>query len=313
MVSHQPANISNGSPDGYDAARSTSRPAIGHDLFCPDCGYNLRGVTSDRCPECGYGLQSIRSDVSGIPWVHRKKLGWFRAYWKTVALVMFRQKRFCDEMARPVSYPDSQRFRWVTIVHAYVPVLLATLFVYLTVSPKPEPSAPFAQMLPAGMIRSTLSLPEQAYVEVWPMAILHLCFLLFLGAATGVPSYFFHPRNVPTPLQNRAVALSYYMCGPLALTVLPIITVGVAFHVVSVDRWCGRVYLLAGILLGCLVVLWSWRGLVQLAKRTMPQVEGRSVIVAMTIPLLWLVLLGLCLICLPFIVLSVLVAFASLG
>ena len=23
------------------------------DLFCPNCGYNLRGIDSERCPECG--------------------------------------------------------------------------------------------------------------------------------------------------------------------------------------------------------------------------------------------------------------------
>lgn len=26
------------------------------DAPCPNCGYNLRGLTSDRCPECEHGL-----------------------------------------------------------------------------------------------------------------------------------------------------------------------------------------------------------------------------------------------------------------
>jgi hypothetical protein len=40
-----------------DAPRPESGPrAIEHDLFCLECGYNLRGLHGDpvRCPECGY-------------------------------------------------------------------------------------------------------------------------------------------------------------------------------------------------------------------------------------------------------------------
>ncbi len=28
---------------------------IDEDLYCPECGYNLRGIPEDRCPECGFG------------------------------------------------------------------------------------------------------------------------------------------------------------------------------------------------------------------------------------------------------------------
>lgn len=32
-----------------------------HDVLCPLCQYNLRGLDADRCPECGRGLElSIR-------------------------------------------------------------------------------------------------------------------------------------------------------------------------------------------------------------------------------------------------------------
>ena len=47
-------------------------------------------------------------------------------------------------------------------------------------------------------------------------AIIHGCILLFLAAATGVPGYFFHPRRLPVEVQNRGIALSYYMCGVLS-------------------------------------------------------------------------------------------------
>ncbi len=37
---------------------------IDEDLYCPQCGYNLRGIPEDRCPECGFGYDrgAIRSE-----------------------------------------------------------------------------------------------------------------------------------------------------------------------------------------------------------------------------------------------------------
>ena len=40
---------------------------------------------------------------------------------------------------------------------------------------------------------------------------------LFLTFATGLPSYFCHPRALPIERQNRAIALSYFASAPLAL------------------------------------------------------------------------------------------------
>ncbi len=109
-----------------DAAISTGN-SIAQDIFCQDCGYNLRGLTGDRCPECGRSLEGLRSNVSKIPWVRRKEIGRFRAYWKTVWFVMFRQRQFCDEMARLVNYRDSQYFRWLTVLFACLPFAVAEM------------------------------------------------------------------------------------------------------------------------------------------------------------------------------------------
>ncbi len=37
---------------------------IDEDLYCPQCGYNLRGIPEDRCPECGFGYDrgAVRSE-----------------------------------------------------------------------------------------------------------------------------------------------------------------------------------------------------------------------------------------------------------
>jgi hypothetical protein len=213
-------------------------------LFCPECDYDLRGLTSARCPECGFELQALRSLESQIPWAHRRKLGRFRAYWKTVWLVTFRHKRFCREIARPISYADSQRFRWVTGVVAYCSFLLASLAWAVLDWPT------FADAV--------------GEFGVWYGVLVHACVLLFWVTATGAPSCLLHPRRLSIERQNRAIAMSHYACASLAcmpaawlvavalarvafwrpgvleLLVIPLVTVWLTF---AIGWWLGLVYL----------------------------------------------------------------------
>ena len=122
---------SNESNESAPGPTVNTQAAIGYDLFCPACGYNLRGLTDDRCPECGNTFDRATLHVSRIPWVHRNQLGRFRAYWQTVWLVITRPRQFRDEVLHPVSYRDAQQFRWITILHAYLPVLAGTVALYL--------------------------------------------------------------------------------------------------------------------------------------------------------------------------------------
>jgi len=39
------------------AATGPDWAAIGYDVFCPSCEYNLRGLIEPRCPECGYRFE----------------------------------------------------------------------------------------------------------------------------------------------------------------------------------------------------------------------------------------------------------------
>ncbi|MGD8452486.1 MAG: hypothetical protein PVJ57_11755 [Phycisphaerae bacterium] len=173
----------------------TEHPPIPADVRCPDCGYDLRGLTSMNCPECGLSLEVVRSRESQIPWVHRRHRGLLRAYCQTVGLVERRPRRFCFEMVRPVSFPDSQSFRWMTFLLAYVPLLLI------------------------GAVGCIAKCREGADVgpAMWLFAGSQVVTAAWLAGLPGLCSYAFHPRRLSIEQQNRAIALSYYAWAPLAL------------------------------------------------------------------------------------------------
>jgi hypothetical protein len=224
----------------------TTRSAYADDLFCPECGYSLRGLTSDRCPECGLKLDFIESDVSLIPWERRREIGRMRAYWQTVVLAMFRNKVLCRAAYRPVNYRDAQLFRWVTLLHVFVPLVL---------------------VLPLWRVTSPGTLEDVVdEVGYWFAGLVCICVLLGLAALTGLPSYFFHPRYLSTELQNRAVALSYYGCSSLALTPLPFVALCTAMLAARIDDQLAALLGLAAffiLILGLTALLvprpFSWR------------------------------------------------------
>ena len=214
---------------------------------------------------------------------------------------MFRQSRFCEEMARPVSYADAQRFRWVTILHMHVPLLLATAGWYLGAWPTlfDDPLA------------------NQLFRQIWPAVGLHVCVALFLAAVTGFPSYFFQPRGQSVEVQNRAIAMSYYACSPLAVSVLPValagflIWVGVGAVKLTEDLVTGLI-LLTVFLVAALIYAWL-SDLFRIFRRVMPQYRGRAYLIMLCVPASWFLLGAVTLVGIPFTVLFVIIVFASLG
>src|SRR5437763_7142118 len=182
------------------------QPTIAQALPCPHCGYDLRAIASERCPECGEPIDRDAARRSQIPWTHRRQIGWWRAYWRTVALVLAHPKKLAAEIARPVSYRDAQVFRWVTIFMAAIPSALVMAAWWRSADPW-ERSRAFGRLLP---IDSRMLWFPDLPDDFQGILIVASAAITMLITVTGAQSYFFHPRSLSVAMQNRAIALSYY-------------------------------------------------------------------------------------------------------
>jgi len=205
-------------------------------LVCPDCGYSLHGIESDRCPECGLTIDRTTLSISRLPWAHRDELGRFRAYWRTVLMAMFRPRLIGQEMNRPVSFSDSQRFRHATVLLGFVPLLAWGVGLFLN-------AVNFSDLGHGSCLGWVLQ-------GIDCLAVAFAGWLL-LFMMSGSASYFYHPRSLGIVRQNRAVALSYYSCAPLAWMFVPAILFGIAVGLESIrdpfiERFSNSFLVLAG-------------------------------------------------------------------
>ena len=191
-------------------------------------------------------------------------------------------------------------------------LIVASVLLYALV-PHPadleEHFDPFPRILIGSAVPAQALFISRIVHEVWPLMLLNVGALLFFAAATGVPSYFFHPKALPVEMQNRAVALSYYTCGGLAFMVLPALLGVDALREASLDpERCIGALVLAGLLLAG----W-WADLIRTARRLMRPLALRPWLVAICVPLLWTLLVGLTLLAFPAVVFYVLGIFVSLA
>ncbi len=195
------------------------------------------------------------------------------AYWQTVWLVIRSVGRLGGHMGGPVNYRDAQTFRWLTVAHAtLLPVGWLTIRIVATTS---------------GIGGSPLDQfrDRQMWVLLGVLAAIWAAALLGLS---GVVSWFFCPRGWDTERQNRAVALSYYLCAPLA----PAAAAGAG--ILAVLPWADRpavlqaTLLAAGAVQGVLYLYWFV--LVLVASRDVARRSAGGVIAtALTLPVLWFV------------------------
>jgi hypothetical protein len=172
-----------------------------------------------------------------------------------------------------------------------LPSLFPPLVLYLTREPQPFRFS-----------NNLVSASYEAIAAGWPLVTMYLCWLLFLVAATGVPSYFFHPRDIPVQQQNRAIALSYYACGPLAFLTILLLTFTAAV-LTSLVKYIivAQVLIVLTLTLPVVAVAAWWLDLIHLARRLVPQRPQRAAYLAVSVPILWFLLALAILVGIPFV------------
>lgn len=286
-------------------------PTIDEDLLCPQCGYSLFGIKRNQCPECGEKFDAEKLRTSQIPWSHRKEIGRFRAYWRTVFLVMFRTKTFCTEIVRPVSYGDAKRFQWMTHVYASIGVAMAIVCAAVMAASEHDIDIRFwsldLELDPTG----------RGMIIFW--IVLAAMTILWLFLASAVHTYWFHPRYLPIRQQNRSLAISFYACAPLA--VMPVtlgasaVLLTIIFFVETQDGAIGlslNVTRLAIVLLICLQVFGAWLIPLMMVARAAGRGPGGICSLAVLMPLFWFVLALLIFIVLPLGILIIALAIVTI-
>ena len=118
-----------------------------------------------------------------IPWIHRKKLGRFRAYWRTCRMSVLQPKKFGQEMARPANLKDALLFRRVVVIQTLLVVAIPLTLGVLYALAQEGPNALWSKYDLGGSIFQLLCIPV-----AWA------CIALWLMLGTGFPSYFFIRR-----------------------------------------------------------------------------------------------------------------------
>ena len=298
---------------------ATPEPA---ELFCPQCGYSLRGIeAAPRCPECGLEIDREDFARSRIPWVYRRHIGRFVAYWRTVWLATLRPGRLAIESTKPVSYGDAQRFRLITCIVAVAPMvmlLVGMMFWYGSAGffnlagPALFAEVMYGAMGPTGWAPAWLLnvlVPWEAGATLPPVVPL----ALFAAAVlvTGVASYWFHPRGLPVVRQNRAIALSHYACAPLFFLAVPAgsFLLMAVLQRIAVDNPGTKAY-------GPLITLFTvvgavgvvamaflfMRSTLVLLRRTTGSTHLRVGVAAVVLPVLWAACTLLALVGIPWVV-----------
>jgi len=259
-----------------------SAPA-GPNLFCISCGYNQRGITTNRCPECGQDFTALPPSTSRLPWLHRRHLGLLRAYWRTAAMVFFRPKLFCDQIDNPISLKDARLFWLLSIFQACLPLLV--LLIYFAANKAPGRLDALKQLF----FRSL-------YLPVPSIFFFLAGFILFLIASTGMPSYFCHPRALPIGVQNKAIALSYFTSAPIALLPLIFALAIAGEFVTRLSAISKSFHFIAALAATFMLGVWYIRTagiLLALSQRR------RRILTVLLLTLSWIFLLVLCLMLIP--------------
>ncbi len=201
------------------------------DRYCIGCGYNIRGLTSDRCPECG--LQTAAGEGSAIPWEGRKDLGLRRAFERTAWIGAFRAKRLADARAFPVDAKSAFRFRLlVATLAALPPAILLWIAIavqggtgFLSVWTVGQPGRP----LPLALYAGAWEAPVLWSAGATRLVVLPIGLFLTIYLITAAPRLWFGSGN-DASLRKRAADLSAYLFSPLIALIIPTLAAALAWQ-----------------------------------------------------------------------------------
>lgn len=192
-------------------------------MYCPGCGYDLRGLSSGRCPECGLSIDAVHAGI--IPWERRKGIGYLSSFFRTLVLATFRPVQLARATGAPIDLRSARLFRWIVRLLAIAPCIsLFVLAVFLhgglgamiTIDPPDmagaDPSWAPRSLWTAGVV----------FWPTFPVAIALACIM-----ATGIAPWFYMKR-LALVRRNRAMAFSFYLCAPLGWIAIPCLTFAAA-------------------------------------------------------------------------------------
>jgi hypothetical protein len=209
-----------------DATPAKTTPDVREDaaaVFCPACGYDLRGAPLARCPECGVQTDPDALRVSNIPWAHRWQVGPVRAFLRTVRLTTFGGPELSLEPARPQEPRDARAFHRVAasvVAAALLGLLAVALWAFgddvLLLAIEPPSNNPFVRARDLPPWTDDLTVPWSAGAVLTP--VLPLCLILLAFHLTGAQRVVFRlPTSTSIDRRRRARALSAYAAAPLTL------------------------------------------------------------------------------------------------
>ena len=249
-----------------------------YDVFCEGCGYSLVGLAGDRCPECGATFNAGELPFARVPWLHRRRIGTFRAYRQTVAQVVCHPGAFAAELCRPVriSADDAKRFRVRTVYVAATSaagVALALLWIS------------------GALMQSWRSGPGAVSEIAVILLTLWLASSLFLRLATDMPVFIW--KGLPSLPPTELAPLHHYAASPLALA--PV--VGLVAVVAPTLAWVSKIpaewfYILnvAAVIILVVWVMWCWMTPLVLMRRATGCGFGRVAALALYLPVHWLLM-----------------------
>jgi hypothetical protein len=201
----------------------TASASTDHAVYCPKCSYDLRGTTSDACPECGQMLDRAALAKSQLPWGHRRDVGRVLGFIKTCWAVSFRRNRLLNELSRPVDIRDAKRFRLVVVALVSIAVML---FFGMSVDSIEDVDLIW-----------NMELEDFEDYYPWLAGLGVVLTWTWLMSVTGLHTLMYDPRDQPDDFRDRCLALSYYLCGPLASLPLAALVVlaGVWLMTIGVD------------------------------------------------------------------------------